>query len=180
TETDDVILTVAMPPTCSISGASSTCPKSTSQFSAPAGLPAYSWSVTGNGSISGPTNSQTVTLSAGAACAAPFTFMFNLRSTIGGCSVACTTDVMVSDTTPPVITSIPPDVTVQCAAAVPAPNDKAVTATDNCTGTIIITHSDQTTPGTCANKFVVQRTYTATDSCGNSSSLTQTITVNDT
>src|SRR5207249_9318004 len=88
--------------------------------------------------------------------------------------------ITVSDTTLPVFSSIPTNVTVSCAGAVPAPNDGAVVATDNCGGTPVITHSDQTIPGTCANKFVVQRTYTATDACGNNSSRTQTITVNDT
>ncbi len=87
--------------------------------------------------------------------------------------------ITVNDTTAPVITSIPTNVTVQCASAVPAPNDAAVVASDNCGGTPVITHSDQTIPGACANKFVVKRTYTATDSCGNSSSSTQTISVND-
>src|SRR5260370_39858753 len=86
---------------------------------------------------------------------------------------------MVNDTVPPVIPSIPPDLTVQCAGAVPAPNDNAVLATDNCSGTVVIAHSDQTTSGTCLNKFVIKRTYTATDACGNASSRTQTITVND-
>ena len=80
----------------------------------------------------------------------------------------------------PVLTSIPTDVTVQCASAVPAPNDGAVVATDNCGGAVVITHSDQTIPGSCVNKFVLKRTYTATDVCGNSNSQTQTITVNDT
>src|SRR5439155_11322066 len=88
--------------------------------------------------------------------------------------------ITINDTTGPVISSIPADVTVQCASAVPAPTDSAVVATDDCGGTPVITHSDQTIPGTCANKFVVKRTYTATDACGNSSSLIQTITINDT
>src|SRR5262249_29182033 len=86
----------------------------------------------------------------------------------------------VSDTTSPVITSIPADATVGCASTVPAPNDGAVAATDACGGTPVITHSDQTVPGACVNKFVVKRTYTATDACGNSSSQIQTITVSDT
>src|SRR5947207_3141744 len=87
--------------------------------------------------------------------------------------------ITVSDTTPPTITSIPADVTVECASAVPAANEPAVIATDGCGGKPVITHSDETTPGTCANKFVIKRTYTATDACGNSSSQIQTITVND-
>ena len=64
-------------------------------------------------------------------------------------------------------------------SAVPAASNGAVVATDSCGGTPAITHSDQTIPATCANKFVVKRTYIATDACGNSSSLIQTITVND-
>src|SRR5207245_2098061 len=103
--------------------------------------------------------------------------MLNLASSVNACSSSCSTDVLVNDTVPPVITSFPTNVTVKCASAVPAPNDAAVVATDNCSGTLVITHSDQTIAGTCANKFVVLRTYTATDSCGNGSSLTQTITV---
>jgi hypothetical protein len=35
------------------------------------------------------------------------------------------------------------------------------------------------TPGTCANRYSIARTYTATDACGNKSPQTQTITVND-
>ena len=97
-----------------------------------------------------------------------------------GNSSSQTQTITVNDDTAPVITGIPADVTVQCASAVPAPNDAAVLATDNCGGAVVITHSDQTTPGSCINKFVLKRTYTATDACGNSSSLTQTITVNDT
>src|SRR5260370_374590 len=87
--------------------------------------------------------------------------------------------IAVNDNTAPVITSIPADVTVQCASAVPAANTGAVVATDNCGGTPVISHSDQTTTGTCANNFVLKRTYTATDACGNSTSQIQTITVND-
>src|SRR5205823_3350445 len=86
--------------------------------------------------------------------------------------------ITVNNYDAPVITSIPAAVTVQCASAVPAPNDAAVVAADNCGGAPVITHSDQTIPGGCVNRFVLKRAYTATDACGNSSSLTQTITVN--
>src|SRR3989442_6436767 len=71
--------------------------------------------------------------------------------------------------------------TVQCAAQVPAANDAAVVATDNCGGTVTVTHgADVVTPGSCPGKFTVTRVYTAADACGNSSTCTQTITVNDT
>src|SRR5262249_25079169 len=75
---------------------------------------------------------------------------------------------------------IPADVTVECAGDVPAANNSAVVSTDACGGAPAITYSDQTNSGTCANSFVIKRTYTATDRCGNSSSQIQTITVQDT
>ncbi|HTL56131.1 MAG TPA: hypothetical protein VL361_10660, partial [Candidatus Limnocylindrales bacterium] len=178
TETSDVVLTVAPIPTCSISGGASMCPASSSQFSAPAGLASYGWSISGNGSIVGATNAQMVTVKAGASCGATFTLSLNVANST--CPSSCSTDVLVQDTVAPVITSIPADVTVSCAGAVPAANDAAVVATDDCNGKVTIGHSDQTIAGSCANNFVIKRTYTATDSCGNSSSQTQTITVSDT
>src|SRR5204862_154773 len=87
--------------------------------------------------------------------------------------------ITVDDEIAPVITSIPANTTVSCAADVPAANDSAVVATDNCPGAVTISHSDVIVPGSCANRFVVQRTYTATDVCGNASSQVQTITVDD-
>ena len=74
-----------------------------------------------------------------------------------------------------------PDSTVQCAAQVPAANDAAVLASDNCGGTVTVTHSaDVITPGSCPGKFTLTRVYTAADACGNSATCTQTITVADT
>src|SRR5262249_49747987 len=114
-------------------------------------------------------------------CANKFVVMRTYTATdICGNSSSRTQTITVNDTNAPAITSIPTNVTVQCASALPAPNDAAVVAADSCGGAPVITHSDQTIPGSCANKFTVKRTYTATDACGNSSSMTQTITVNDT
>src|SRR5204863_3204731 len=74
---------------------------------------------------------------------------------------------------------VPADITVSCASDVPAANNSAVVATDNCVGPVTITHNDIRTTGICDNRFSIARTYTATDACGNASSKTQTITVND-
>src|SRR5262249_16653088 len=115
TETSDVVLTVAQLPTSSISGPSSVCPLSSSQFLAPAGLAKYSWTINGNGSISGPTNAQTVTVTAGATCGAIFTLGLNVANN-NGCSSSCSSNVLVLDTVAPVISTIPADATVQCAA----------------------------------------------------------------
>src|SRR5262249_3718151 len=89
-ETSDVLLTVAPIPTCSISGSSLICPNSTAQFSAPTGLAGYGWSISGNGSISGSTNAQMVTVKAGGACGTPFSLTLNVVGAIGGCGSTCT------------------------------------------------------------------------------------------
>src|SRR4029077_20403419 len=115
-------------------------------------------------------------------CAGKFTVTrVYTASDVCGNSSSCTQTITVNDTTAPAITKCAPDSTVECASQIPAANDSAVVATDNCGGAVTVTHSaDTITPGSCAGKFTVTRVYTASDVCGNSSSCTQTITVNDT
>ena len=55
----------------------------------------------------------------------------------------------------------------------------AATATDNC-GEVVITVDEVTTAGSCAGDYVITRTFTATDDCGNATTATQTITIVDT
>ena len=72
--------------------------------------------------------------------------------------------------------SIPADYTAEC-------SDELIlddaTATDNC-GEVTIEVSSETTAGDCDGSYTLTRTFTATDDAGNSSSATQTITVEDT
>ncbi|MCX7550473.1 gliding motility-associated C-terminal domain-containing protein, partial [Xanthomarina sp. F2636L] len=70
----------------------------------------------------------------------------------------------------------PADITVECIDDVPAPID--LTATDNCAGDVVATPVDSTDSSDPCN-VVVTRTWTFTDSCNNSSSVSQTITVRD-
>ncbi|MCK0178907.1 hypothetical protein MWU50_06370, partial [Flavobacteriaceae bacterium S0862] len=86
--------------------------------------------------------------------------------------------INVDDTTPPVAPAAPADVTVQCADDVPPPLD--LTATDNCNGDITVSPTAVITPGSCDNQFTMVRTWTFVDTCGNQSSVSQTINVNDT
>ena len=51
---------------------------------------------------------------------------------------------------------------------------------DNCDAAVEIVFSDAIVPGSTANDYTIVRTYTATDHCGNASSATQTLTVEDT
>src|SRR5678816_1495540 len=92
-----------------------------------------------------------------------------------GNSATCTqTITRTVDVTPPTITC-PAAPTIVCNQAVPAPDITLVTATDNCTGTITITHvGDVVTTSGCTETTV--RAYRATDACGNSATCTQTIT----
>ncbi len=117
-------------------------------------------------------------------CVNRFTIVRTYRAT-DSCGNVSTKNqtITVNATTPPVITGSPNDATYSCASAVPVANDSLVTAVDNCGGnssTVVTHNADVITPGICANRFGIARTYIATDACGNSSSITQTITVNQT
>jgi hypothetical protein len=94
----------------------------------------------------------------------------------------CVQQIEFADVTPPSIVNGPPiNVSLTCAADVPEANDGLVTASDNCGGTPIITHAvNEPVSGlSCDNRFTRTRTYVATDSCGNSTQLTQTFVVDD-
>lgn len=79
---------------------------------------------------------------------------------------------------PPVPPDPPADVTVECAADVPAPVD--LTATDTEDGDITVSPVDVVTPGASTHEFVVTRTWTFEDSDKETASVSQTITVADT
>ena len=57
-----------------------------------------------------------------------------------------------------------------------APDITLVTATDNC-GTPVVTFVSDVWSGNCPR--IITRTYQAADSCGNTTTCTQIITVND-
>ncbi len=85
-----------------------------------------------------------------------------------------TSSFIIQDTTDPVLAAIPPDITVDCQAPAPI----MLTATDNCDAAVnIILVAD--TVSTCTNSYVVTRTWTATDDCGNTDTGVRVITVED-
>ncbi|HMQ47389.1 MAG TPA: T9SS type A sorting domain-containing protein [Saprospiraceae bacterium] len=94
---------------------------------------------------------------------------------------SCTTTVMVTDNTPPVI-MCPPNFSQECDGNIPPAISGTATATDNCP--VTITYSDQLfsllnplTEGICDD--YIERTWKATDECGNMSTCIQTISVHD-
>ncbi|TXI66665.1 MAG: hypothetical protein E6Q46_04730, partial [Flavobacterium sp.] len=82
------------------------------------------------------------------------------------------------DTTAPTfVETLPADATVQCDTI---PTAVTLTATDNCgTATVSFNETSTEVSESCAS-YIITRTWTATDLCGNDIVHTQTITVQDT
>jgi len=85
----------------------------------------------------------------------------------------------VNDDTGPVLTCAA-DVTIECDEDTSPANTGTSTATDNCSGATV-TFDDVSTQGMAcgAYSYIIIRTWTATDDCGNASTCSQTITVED-
>ena len=79
------------------------------------------------------------------------------------------------DNTGPVISGVPADVTLECANGIPTP---LVTATDECDANPKVVLDLQFIDGG-SSAIIVERTWTATDASGNSSSATQLVRVLD-
>ncbi|MEZ4950502.1 MAG: hypothetical protein R2784_14115 [Saprospiraceae bacterium] len=84
--------------------------------------------------------------------------------------------ITLQDSEAPVLANIPVDVTIECDQ--PLPSDEP-TATDNCDTDVTITLVDTEVPGACPQEKVITCTWTATDDCGNASTASQVITIQD-
>src|SRR4029434_7934417 len=84
--------------------------------------------------------------------------------------------INVQDITAPVIAALPALSTINCPAT---PVFAVATATDACGSAFTLISADVTTPDLCAGSYSVTRTWTATDACGNISTASQTINVQD-
>ncbi|MCD8518495.1 MAG: hypothetical protein LRY32_02070, partial [Flavobacterium sp.] len=112
----------------------------------------------------GATGSATVTFTATDAC--------------GNASTTSATFTIVDDTDPVFTSELPQNISVSC-DAIPSP--AIMTGTDNCSDvTIIVTDNIDREESDCEGEYIINRTWTLTDSCNNSISYTQVITVYDT
>uniref|UniRef100_UPI00351B2A88 gliding motility-associated C-terminal domain-containing protein n=1 Tax=Tamlana flava TaxID=3158572 RepID=UPI00351B2A88 len=94
-----------------------------------------------------------------------------------GLETVHTQTITVQDTTAPTfVEALPADATAEC-DAIPAAG--TLTATDNC-GSATVTFGETRTDGDCPSNYTLERTWTATDECGLTTTHTQTITVEDT
>ena len=112
----------------------------------------------------GATGSATVTFTATDAC--------------GNASTTSATFTIIDDTNPVFTSELPQNISVSC-DAIPSP--AIMTGTDNCGDvTIIVTDNIDREESDCEGEYIINRTWTLTDSCNNSISYTQVITVYDT
>ncbi|MDO8367610.1 MAG: ice-binding family protein, partial [Saprospiraceae bacterium] len=113
-------------------------------------------------------------------CANRFTITRTYRATdVCGNSATCVQIITVFDNIAPTFVNPPANVTVECfeIPAIPPPP----TATDNCAGLVTVVFLGETrTDGICPTLYTLVRTWRATDVCGNSSTVSQTVTVQDT
>lgn len=110
-------------------------------------------------------------------CGAPVMVTFTATDACGN-TATTSAQILLNDTEAPVAPQAPADTAVSCATLVPAPIE--LTAVDACSGEITVAPVDSIQPSDCAGTFTITRIWTFTDNCGNSSSVSQTITVNDT
>lgn len=102
------IVSVNHIPTCSISGSSPLCPGSTGNiYIAPAGMTAYTWSITGNGSVTGSTTGPSVEVTAGATNNSSFTLSIAVINS-SGCTSVCQQAFTVEDNNKPNFAVPPP------------------------------------------------------------------------
>jgi len=97
-----------------------------------------------------------------------------------GNDVSITQIITVQDTSDPFMGGVPADVTVECDAVPVVPAPGIVYATDNCDSEVTIDFNENIIGGNCTDNYIIERTWTATDNCGNDVSQTQIITVEDT
>lgn len=176
------VTVVSSSPPCSVTGPDPVCPGSTNSYSGPDGpIPAnftYKWTLvnnTNNASIQGADNGTSVSVKAGTACNTSYTVHLHIESTSGLIKVDCEKTVSVEDKTPPTITSCPADVTLECDGDTAAANTGTATATDNCSAAV--SYKDNLVSKNCFK--YIERTWTATDPCGNTSTCVQRIILTD-
>ncbi len=132
---------------------------------------------TGTDNCSGALTTQTGGLGSGSTFPIGTTTETYKVTDAAGNTASCSFTVTVNDVTAPVI-SCPADVTVECDSV---PAIVTPTATDNCDTSPSVSYDGEVrTDGDCPNRYTLTRTWTATDSAGNTDTCVQTITVEDT
>ncbi len=115
-------------------------------------------------------------VSNGATCPEIITRTYSVTDACGN-QILVTQTITVDDITNPTATN-PAAINVTCASAVPAPNIAVVTdETDNCTAAPLVAFVSDVSDGNVCNNETITRTYSVTDNCGNSITVTQQIII---
>src|SRR5688500_12457768 len=102
-----VITVIVNPlPVCFITGPNNICPGSTNIYNAPTGMATYSWSISGNATIPGATNGQTVSVLANNSCGS-YTLTLTITDA-NGCTNTCNEEFDI--TAPPIVLTAPSNI----------------------------------------------------------------------
>ncbi|MBK9105204.1 MAG: DUF3494 domain-containing protein [Saprospiraceae bacterium] len=93
-----------------------------------------------------------------------------------GNASTCSSTILVQDNTPPLISCPLVTSPIECGSV---PAFGLATATDACDALVDVIFSDITVQGLCPQEYSITRTWIASDDCGNSSSCSATILVQD-
>jgi len=100
-----------------------------------------------------------------------------------GNSTTWTATYTVIDNEPPMLMNLPAVLNDTLTCTDPIPPAPTVTATDNCTPNVMVNFSEssgQTMNGSCSDfDYIIIRTWSAMDACGNDTTVTQRIVVQD-
>lgn len=98
TESKSITVTVNQIPVCSITGNNGpVCPSSSLTYQGPAGMNSYSWSISGNATITGSKTSQVVSIAVGSTENSSFTLILTLSK--DGCQSACQKTINIAQST---------------------------------------------------------------------------------
>ena len=169
------LVEVSPGPPCDITPAITTaCPNTNIVFTGPPGLASYYWVlIDGGTTITTDPTLPSVTVHTSTACGSEFTIRLTVTDAVG-CTNACSQTITIFDDTPPVLSNLPAGGYLGCNPSPPVCST-AVTATDNCDGTLPVTCLPGTISGTDCNKTQIF-TYSAVDLCGNTATATVTYT----
>ncbi|WP_039135556.1 hypothetical protein, partial [Flavihumibacter sp. ZG627] len=137
---------------------------------------------TGGGQYSSSTglniNPSNGTINTNSSTPGTYTVTYSIAAANGCAAFSTTASVTIGDNVAPVL-NLPSNVSLQCGASILPTNTGQATATDNCSGSVNITYTDATIAGSCAGRYTINRTWTATDANGRTTTGVQIISVDD-
>ncbi len=174
---------VYAPPTCLINGPKTICPGAEQMYTTDVtadpngpGIVSIEWEVEGDASFCAPPDGSSATVCAGNVCGSFRLTVLVFYEDDVACQTTCNWEVDLVDEEDPTFTVDPPDDATECGS--PLPPVPAVGCTDNCDLDVTPVFVEDPPSGNCPMR--VTRTWTCTDRCGNSASITQNIEIQDT